>query len=349
MKTFRHFHWALAGLLLFGLMQDPLQAQGPIRIRIGSVAPKDSLWHDVLKYLKQDWETISGGQVNVRIYEGGKLGDEAEMVKMVQARRIEAVGLSSVGLSRVDPSVACLQVPMMLRSYQEYDYVLERIGPRLEQALEAKGFKLLHWADAGWVRTFAKGPVRVPDDLRKAKLFTSAGDPESERLYKEFGFQVYSLSMADMIPSLQTGMINAINIPPLYALMNEAYRLVPNMTDVKWTPLAAGTVIDLRVWNSLPESFRAPMLEAARRAGDRFRDAIRKMGEDSILEMEKRGLKVLKPNDAEMDAWQREAEKTYPQLRGRYTPADLFDEVLRLRDAFRESAAENTIGRPAAK
>jgi len=340
MKKFRQFIQILVCVVFVILVQDPLHAQksdSPIRIRIGSVAPKDTLWHETLKNLKQEWERISNGGVEIKIFEGGKLGDENEMVQMMRAERIEAVGLSSVGLSRIDDSIACLQVPMMIRSYEELDYVRDRIGARLEKKLEERGFKLLHWADAGWVHTFTKKPARTPDELRKMKIFTSAGDPETEKLYKEFGFQVQALSMVDMIPSLQNNMINAVNFPPLFVLTNEAYRLVPNMIGVKWTPLVAGTVIDLRVWNKVPEKYRLPMLEAARKAGDKLRDEIRKMGEDSVLEMKKRGLNVLEMDDATLAIWRQEAEKTYPKLRGRYTPEDFFDEVERLLGEFRKT------------
>ena len=46
--------------------------------------------------------------------------------------------------------------------------------------LIGKGFKVLNWADGGWVYTFTKKPAKTPDDVRRLKLFTSAGDPELE-------------------------------------------------------------------------------------------------------------------------------------------------------------------------
>jgi len=288
-------------------------------------------------YLRQDWIKISNGELDISILPGGVLGDESEMVQKVRGGIIQAVGLSSVGLSRIDDSIACLQIPMMFRSYEELDYVRERIAPRLEQKLEERGFKLLHWADAGWVHTFTKKPASTPGELHKMKLFTSAGDPETEKLYKELGFHVVQLSQTDMITSLQTGMIDAVNIPPLYALLNAFYRQAPYMIGVKWTPLIAGTVMDLKVWQHLPEKYRPQMLEAARKAGNRLRGEIRQIGEDSIHEMQKRGLNVVELDAAALAVWQLEAEKAYPKLRGRYTPADLFDEVQRLRDEFRKS------------
>ncbi len=339
MKSVRQVSWLILLLLLFSSIQTSIWAKDSIRIRIGTFAPKNSLWHEILKEIRQDWIKISDGELDIRILAGGVLGDEPEMVKMVQARRLQAVGLSSVGLSRIDNSIACLQIPMMFRSYEELDYVRERIAPRLEKKLEERGFKLLLWADAGWIHSFTKEPARTPDDLRKMKLFTSAGDPETEKLYKELGFRVVPLSGTDMITSLQTGMIDAVNLPPLFALINDLQSLTPNMIGVKWTPLIAGTVMDLKVWNQLPERYRPQMLEAARKAGDRLRGEIRKMGEDSVAEMKKRGLKVAGLDEDTLAIWQGEAEKAYPRLRGRYTPADLFDEVENLVNEYRKSDA----------
>jgi hypothetical protein len=51
--------------------------------------------------------------------------------------------------------------------------------------------------------------------------------------------------------------------------------------------------------------------------------------------MEKRGLTVLRSNAAIRDLWQSNAETTYGRLRGSYCPADLFDEVKRLRNEAR--------------
>ena len=312
-------------------------AQGVVRIRMGTMVPKGSLWEQSLEYIRQEWSRASGGSVQITIYPGGVLGDEVEMVRQVRQGRIQAVGLSSVGLSRIDEGVSCLQVPMMFRSYAELDYVRERVASTLEERLAAKGFVMLHWADAGWVHTFSKTPARTPDDLRQLKLFTSAGDPETERLFKELGFRVVPLSMTDLTTSLQTGMIDAFSTVPLFVQLQGLYKLAPHMLDVVWTPLIGGTVISQRTWDQIAVSDRPALLKAARSAGDRLRGEIRKMGDDSVREMAARGLQVTSVDAATRAAWESAAGGAYPQMRGRYCPADLFDEVLRLRDEFRRS------------
>jgi TRAP-type transport system periplasmic protein len=308
-----------------------------VRLRIGTVVPRGSLWHDTLQYIAQDWQRIVGPGLKVVIHPDSQLGDESDMVRKARGGIIDAVGLSSVGLSRIDDGVSCLQVPMMLESYEELDFVRERIAPSLERRIESRGFKVLHWADGGWVYAFTKQGARTPDDLRRLRLFTSAGDPETERLYKEFGFNVVPHSATDLVPMLQAGKLDAFAMPPLFAQTQELFKLAPNMTDVRWVPLVGGTVITLKAWDRLPESRRGALLEAARKPGDRLRADIRRMGDVAVVEMQKRGLKVLEVDTATRRAWQVEAEKTYPKLRGTYCPADIFDEVRRLRDAYRAS------------
>ena len=313
------------------------RAQDVVRIRMGTVVPKGSLWEESLQYVRQEWDRISGGSVKVTVFAGGVLGDEVEMVRQMRQGRIQAVGLSSVGLSRIDQGVSCLQVPMMFRSYAELDYVRDRIASTLERRIEAKGFVVLNWADGGWVHTFSKTAVRTPEDVQQLKLFTSAGDPETERLFKGLGFRVIPLSMTDMATSLQTGMIDAFSTVPLFAQLEGLYTLAPHMLDVMWTPLIGGTVISQRAWNQISTSDRPALLEAARAAGERLRDDIRAMGDDAVHEMEARGLEVTRTDAAVRAAWQSVAESAYPQLRGGYCPADLFDDVQRLTDEFRRS------------
>jgi TRAP-type C4-dicarboxylate transport system substrate-binding protein len=322
----------LAGVFSLGGI---LPVAAAIRIRMGTVAPKGSPWHEILMEVRQSWQRISNGEIDLHIYPGGVLGDDPDMVRKVRTGSIQSVAVSQIGLSSIDNGVACLHIPMMYSSYEELDYVRERIAPKLENRLEAQGFVVLNWGDGGWVRFFTKQKARLPDDVRKIKLFTSAGDPESEKLWKEFGFQVVPLSLTDLVTSLQTGMIDAFDVPPLFAMLDGSFKLAPNMIDLKFAPLIGGTVINKRTWEQIPAKYRPDMLRTAREAGEKLRGKIRQLDQESIEQMKQRGLTVIELTPQERAQWQKEAESVYPKLRGRYCPADLSDEVTRLRDEFR--------------
>lgn len=321
-------------LLLLCLAVWSASAQ-TVLVKLGTVAPDGSPWHQILQQMGQQWQKSSGGKVTLRIYPGGVLGDEPDMISKMRIGQLQAVALSGSGLSRLEPAVACLQIPMMIESYEELDYVRDRVAPRLEKLLEEKGYVVLNWGDAGWVHFFSKTPARRLDDIRKMKLFTMAGDADALELYQQAGFRPVPLATTDMMPALQTGLIEAFDVPPLLAMLNQWFGLARHMIDLKWAPLVGGTIVSKKTWERIPETLRPAMLEAARSAGLRLRSEIRKMGDDAVVEMKKRGLNVITLDAATLAEWRREVEEAYPKLRGRLVPAELFDEVRRLRDEFR--------------
>ncbi len=329
----------LAGLILCLALAggvSPAYSQRVIKIKLGTVAPKGTLWHQVLQRMSQDWEKVSDGRVTIKIYPNGSQGDEVEMLRKVRRGLFQAVALSGAGLAHAERGVSSLQIPMMISSYEELDYVRDRLAPKLEKMLADKDLIVLNWSDVGWVHFFSKKPARTLDDIRKMKLFTSAGDPETESLYREFGFNPIPMPVTDMVPNLTTGLIDAFDVPPLFALSDQSFALAKNMIDVKWAALIGATVISKETWERIPADMRPKLLEAARNAAELFRDNIRKMGEEAITVMKRHGLKVTRMDEELQRDWQDEADAAYPKIRDALVPADLFDEVLDIRNEYRK-------------
>jgi len=312
-------------------------ARSGVTIVMGTVAPSDSPWHKVLKQMGEDWKKASNGEVALKVLADGSLGDELAMVQKLRAGVLSGIAISGAGLPEIEPAVMAFQVPMMFDSYAELDYVRERIAPRLEKSIEDKGFIVLNWGDVGWIHFFSKQPARTLDDFRKTKLYIVAGDAKAENFYKLAGFKPVPLSATDILPMLQTGVIDAFDVPPLYALSGQLFGLAKHMSDVRWAPLVGATLVSKKAWEKIPAALRPKLLAAARVAGEKFQTDIRALSDQAISEMEKRGLVVVKTTDAERASWQREAEGVWPRLRGAYVPPELFYEVKRIRDEFRAS------------
>src|SRR5581483_8277188 len=130
--------------------------------------------------------------------------------------------LTAVGLAEIEPGVQALQsMPMSFRTLEEVDYVGERLRPMLENRLREKGYLVLFWTDSGWVRFFSKRPVLHPDDLRKQKIFSWAGDAHQFDLWKSSGFSPVALETSDIPQGLLSGNISAVAMPPFFALAGQ--------------------------------------------------------------------------------------------------------------------------------
>lgn len=308
-------------------------------VKLGTLAPAGSTFHKVLTTLGTRWNAIPGAP-QLRIYAGGVAGGEADMVMKMKIGQIDAALITANGLADIDRSVQALQsIPMLYRSLDEVDYVTQKLRPKIDARLRKEGFVVLFWGDAGWVHFFSKSPGTTPDDLRRTKMFTWAGDTKAFDLYKSFGFQPVALETGDILPMLRTGMISAVPTTPNVALTMQCFTIAPNMLQINWAPLVGALVITERAWNRFPPAAQAAMAKAAAEAGVQMRTENRVASLAAIEAMKKRGLQVRSPSSETIASWRKMAENAYPKIRGGIVPAEFFDEVVRLVAEYRSSHA----------
>lgn len=324
-------------VLLVVLLGVALGASGAaMRVKLGTLAPVGTSYHKSLMTMAEAWRKDSGGTVELSIYAGGKLGGEAEMVGLMKANSLQAAMLTAVGLMEIEPAVAGLQnIPMGFRTLDEVDHVGAQMQPMLEKRLADKGFLVLCWSDTGWVRFFSNKPVQRPDDLKKLKLFSWSGYPEQVQVYKDAGFNAVPLETADIVPSLQTKLIDAVPAPPFFAMASQMDTRAPFMLELNWAPLVGALVVRKESWEKIPADIRAKLAATAATAGKEIKAAGRKESDESVIAMEKRGLKVTKVTPEIEAGWRQAAEAVYPQVREKLVPPDIFDQTMKLLQEYR--------------
>jgi TRAP-type C4-dicarboxylate transport system substrate-binding protein len=313
----------LLAALFVGAMASPTPARAGVVIKIATLAPEGSTWYKAVRKIADEWSRISDGEVTVKIYAGGVVGDEGSAIRKMRIGQLHAAAVTNVGLSDVDPAAQVTATPRLIHSYEELDYVMGKMNASFEQRLLDKGFVLLTWGDVGWVHIFSKTPLGDPADAHKFKCY--AGDGASASAVEAVGFQAVTLSSTDVLPSLQSGLIDAFPATPLAALSQQWFALAPNMLDVPWSPLVGATVITKDAWAMIPAKYHEPFKAAALSAGEDIKNEVRRLDTKAIEVMKKYGLKV-NTVDAEMrGAWQAAGRKSWGAIRGKLVPEDVFD------------------------
>ncbi len=343
MRTIHFLRPALRATLLTLLLAVGLPTvEAASRLKLGTIVPVGTSYHKALMAMGETWRKESAGAVDLNIFAGGKLGGEAEMVGLMKLNSLQAAMLTAVGLAEIEPAVTGLQnIPMGFRNFDEVDYVGEQLRPQLEERLAAKGFVVLCWSDAGWVRIFSNKPVSQPADLQRLKLFTWSGNPAQVEIYKSAGFDAVPLETADIVPSLQTRLIDAVPVPPFFAMAAQVDSRAGHMLEINWAPLVGAVVVRKETWEKIPVATRSGLLKAAAQAGREIKAAGRREMEDSVAAMTKRGLKVTRLTPELEAQWRTTAEKVYPKIRGTLVPADMFDRTLELIAEYRAAHPAN--------
>lgn len=314
-------------------------ADGQVLVKMATLAPDGSTYHLILKEMAEKWKTATNGRVTVRLYPGSVAGDDTDVVRKMRLGSLNAGLLTSAGVAAVDRSVMALQVPMLYASYEEVDHVLSVYGPKLEAALAAKGFVVLNWADAGWVRFFTKSPVRTPDDLKPLKLFAWGNDTDYIEIWKDAGFNPVPLPSTEISTALQTGLVAALPTTPQAAVLLQWYQHAKNMTDVKWALLLGATLISKSTWDKVSPEDQKAIRAAAAEAGARLRAESRASEERDVAAMRKRGLNVVTVDADALARWRTAAEAAYPKARGKVVPEAAFDEARRILADYRARKA----------
>ena len=309
-------------------------ARAQVTIKLGTLAPAGSTWHEILKEMGQRWEQASGGQVKLRVYAGGTQGSEGDMVRKMGIGQLQAGSISNIGMHDILPEPQMLSLPMFFTDEAEVECTFATSRAKIEAAFLAKNYVVLQWSRIGAMSMFCDKPFHTPAemDAANAKVFAWEGDPKSVDAWRAAGFRPVVLSSTDVVPSLQTGMINCITNVPLYILTARLFEKASHMVDVPWGYIYGATIIRRDAWEKISPDVRTRLQAIAVELGLKVDAEVRRLNVDAVTAMKKQGLEVV---SVDPKPWRAVMERSYPVVRGGVVPAAFFDEVKAARDQCR--------------
>jgi TRAP-type C4-dicarboxylate transport system substrate-binding protein len=326
----------LLASLVVGVTVTPAGAAS-LKVKMATISPTNSPWDNIFKAMGTQWETDTAGRVTLDVYPDQVAGDEPDIIRKMKLGQYHAAALTIRGLADIDEYFSVFEIPLFFRSYDELGYVLKQLTPAFRKRLQDKGFILLGWGYVGWVHIFTTKPVATVDDLKHLKLFLWAGDGRLIQWYKRNGFRPVPLSMTDIPTGLQTGMIEAVPVPPLAAMQLQYYKLVPYMVDLGLAPMLGAMLITTRTWSRIDEADRPKLLEAGAAAEEKLLILIPNLDQTAIKLMGSQGLTVTEVSKGEhTKEWLEAAEGFANDMRGDVVPTEIYDRTVEAVTEFRQ-------------
>jgi TRAP-type C4-dicarboxylate transport system substrate-binding protein len=313
----------LASILVMGL--SPLHAQRTIKIASG--VPENTAWGQALNRMAAEWTQVTNREVTFQIFHNGVAGAELDVLRKLRLNEIQGAVFSTIGLSAIAQEIMTLSVPFLIRTDSELDAVLTNAKDDLERIMSSKGFQVLVWARAGWVRFFSKTPVLTPSDLTRIKLGTIQGQAELTQALRAMGYQTVPVNDTDIIIALNSGMIDAVYMSPLLAAGNQVFGVAKNMLSLNVAPIMGGLVMNQPGWRAIPERYRARILEISKQMEREMDLSIIALETEAIDTMKRYVLTVNDPNASQLQLWHNELERTIPGLLGTTFNRDLYNRL----------------------
>ncbi len=300
-----------------------------LTIKIGTIVPLRSPWVKELKKLGLEWSKVTNGTVKIKIFAGSIAGNEKDMVRKIRMGTLGGAVFTNRGIMSIYPDAYVLNIPFLIESEAEFDYIMEKMSPFIEGEMAKKGFRLLIWAKAGWLHFFSKNPVFYPDDLKKHKLSYTTGAADMELAWKKSGYHVVPNQLKDMMMGLQSGMVDAFYLPPLMAASGQYFSLAPNMCSLRIVPLLGGLVLSDKMWKKIPDKYKDQMIAVAQKMADNLYAKTSDLEKEAIEEMKKHGLKINRtPPDAPAK-WKAASDKGMDVLIGKAFSKEIYEMMMR--------------------
>lgn len=212
----------LTAVMLVGCVPTP--QDDAIVMKVATVLPQDHPSSQALIFFQETLQTLSDGEIDVRLFLNSQLGSTIETLESCQCGNIEAVFTSVVPMAQFDPQLNVLCMPFLFRDAEHaYAVLTSPLGMEITAPLADIGLRNLGYFNAGTRNIMTtRGPIQRPEDLRGMKIRVMESRLMLQTI-NAMGALATAMSQGDVYSALQTGVLDGWENNPPTALSFRMY------------------------------------------------------------------------------------------------------------------------------
>jgi TRAP-type C4-dicarboxylate transport system substrate-binding protein len=296
-------------------------------IKFATLAPDGSTWLKVMDEYNNEVQQLTNGAVKFKIYPGGIQGDEKDVLRKIRLGQLQSAGFTGVGLGEILPESRILDAPLLFTNYAEVDHVtgalIDEFIPRFEDA----GFVLIGFTEVGFVYVFGNKPITSTADLKGVKMWMWEGDPIAEATFNALKVTPIPLSIADVLTSLQTNLIDAVYTSPLACVSLQWYTRVKYMMDYPLADAHGAVLIAKKAFDKISPQYQEILLDKGREYMKKLVQLSREDNQQSIDLMKKNGIEIVSIPAKNIAEFQKAGQEARENLVGKLYGKALLDSV----------------------
>ncbi|WP_271410448.1 TRAP transporter substrate-binding protein [Pseudomonas sp. Q1-7] len=213
-------------------------------------------------------EEATNGDIAFKMFAGGVLGSEKEVVEQIQIGAIQMARVSLGIVGPVVPDVNVFNMPFVFRDHAHMRKVIDgEIGQEILDKITHSEFNLvaLAWMDGGTRNLYTKEPVRTIDDLHGKKIRVM-GNPMFIEMMNAMGGNGIAMDTGEIFSALQTGVIDGAENNPPTMLEHNHFQNAKYYTLTGHLILPEPVVMSKTTWEKLTPEQQALVKKLARDA-----------------------------------------------------------------------------------
>ncbi|MEZ5812623.1 MAG: TRAP transporter substrate-binding protein DctP [Rhizobiaceae bacterium] len=250
----------------------------------------------------------SGGDIDVQMFFDGSLYKGTDLLQAVLRGDVEMSTLISPYWPAISPRLYLFELPYAFPTLEVFRRATED-EEFLRQAyaeVEEKGGVVLGILPNEYLVPGTNSPIRASGDFKGLRL-RSLGTVNLEIL-RNWGATPVSLNFVEVVPALQQGLIEGMNVPiEVYANL-KLYESLKNVTYATYSATFFPWIANKQWWESLTDEKRQIIQEAVRTVNANQWDRIAKIKADSIKILQEKGVDLHFQTDEERAEWRASAQ-----------------------------------------
>jgi len=220
-------------------------------LKIATIAPDGTTWMQELRKGGNEIAERTAGRVKLRFFPGGVMGNDKSVLRKIRINQLQGGVIISGGLTEVYPDIALYNIPFIFRSYEEADYVRQRMDPLLMKGLAEHGFVSFGFSEGGFAYLMSNRPIHSIDELKEHKVWVPEDDRLSRIVFDAIGVSPIPLPLTDVLTGLQTGLVDTVASSAIGTLALQWHTQVKYLVDEPLVYLYAALIIDNKAFRRL--------------------------------------------------------------------------------------------------
>lgn len=300
------------------------------KIIVGGTVPDEHPISQALFKFKEVAESLSGGSIQVEVYDNNTLGGSRELVEAVQSGEIQMCESSQSAYASFTEELMSVGIPFLFKNREAaYAFYDSEVGEQIANAVASDtGIRIVGYFENG-VRqlTNSKRPVVTPDDLSGLKIRVMES-PLYIEMFTEMGANPMPMSFAELYTALQQGTVDGQDNPYAITCTNAFYEVQKYMTDLSHTFDVTCFSINDDFYQNLPDDIRDIVDKAAAEATELERQLSIDNEASYIKTIEDQGVQLTRLTDEQRQAFKDKCTGIYDFFRANYNPSVTLDTVL---------------------
>lgn len=306
-------------------------------IKVATLAPDGSTWMDIFHEMNTELYETTGQQVKFKVYPGGVLGSESDVIRKIRVGQVHGSAFTGTGLTEIYPDLRAMGLPLLFENHQEFNYVLDKLQPRLEEEFGKKGYVILGWPQLGFTYCFSRREIRSVEDLRKAKPWMWGNDPVMSAVFKQARVNPVSVDVGDVLTGLQTGLLDTAFNTPLGVIALQWFTRLETMTDLPLTYSTGGFLVTKKSFDKLPAELQKTVKDICKKHIDRLSRETRKEDREAVAVFKKEGIRVIQPTKEGLQQFRDLSSGVMEQLKGKGFSSEFHALVMGYLEEYRQA------------